>query len=501
MTSARPRLYALLLAAFTLAAACNSTSDQGKSATVADGSDRSGGDAVVSSDAAGGPAVDGGSKGGARRSGSVSSVRERQQARASAARSGRDPGRALTGRGVTAKEIKIGINYSTNLQTVYAVVGFGGPSTGEEVDEKRILDALVKYINGSGGMAGRKLVPIYYAHDAAGTETNDAAAQATCSRFIEDERVFAATSGHVGGDDSMAACMTKGRMPFVQQNQWPYDSKLYKEFDGFLYQPSRLRGERYALAYIDGLKRRGFFDRGARIGLMRFDDPLFDRLAVVMKRRLAKFGLKVTTEVEMTTPRAFSELGGTNSELSNAILRFRTSNITHVIFDEYAAILPFFMVTQAESQGYRPRYGLSSVNLPGTVAAQAPDGQLHRSIAVSWTPGQDVPTAQDPRKDAGHLECMKALKKNGIANPSRLYGGTHCDNLFFLRTVLSRMKTFTPEAFEAAVNALGTAYASPYTWKARMSPGRHDGATIVRDALHDDACGCYKYLPGSTTVP
>ena len=90
------------------------------------------------------------------------------------------------------------------------------------------------------------------------------------------------------------------------------------------------------------------------------------------------------------------------AQLQNAIIQFRSSGVNRVIFNEWASQIPFFFLTQAEEQGFRPRYGFTSVNLPGTVEQQAARQQMLNAIAVSWLPAQDVHLrTQDPRPATG----------------------------------------------------------------------------------------------------
>ena len=49
-----------------------------------------------------------------------------------------------------------------------------------------------------------------------------------------------------------------------------------------------------------------------------------------------------------------------NAQLSNAILRFRRSNVNRVLFFTVMGEFHFFYFRQADSQGFTPRYGVSS---------------------------------------------------------------------------------------------------------------------------------------------
>ena len=401
------------------------------------------------------------------------------------------------GRGITNSSIKIGFNITKNLNAALAAVGFGGPSIGN--DERTIINILVKHFNDHGGIAGRKIIPVIFDYDATQAQGWDALAEQACSRFVDDEGVFAATSGHVGGTDALLACLAEGQVPLMQQNQWPYDGDYQRRYAGYLYQPSRMRPERWVPQYFGALRGAGYFTPGHKLGLIRFDAPVFTRIEKMMRDDLASRGLKFTDISVIKTPQSVSQFSAMAGELSSTILQFRSKGITHVVFDEYAGIIPFFFLTQAEDQGFRPRYGFTSVNLMGTLELQHGKEQLHGALGVSWLPGQDLTKAfrDDPRygKGGAFEECFEIIDAAGY-DRSRLYDGTHCDSLFFLKQALERTNDLTVAGLQASAATLGTSYDSPYTWATNFGPGRTDGASRTMLMAFEDGCGCFKLRGG-----
>ncbi len=411
-------------------------------------------------------------------------------------------GAVKLGRGVTSTTIKIGINHSAPLGPAFQAVGFAGDPAA--TDERRIAEIMIEYINSHGGLAGRKIIAVYNEYDAVGGGTWDSLAAEACARFVNDEKVFAVVSGHVGQTDSLLACLAKGGTPLIQQNQWPYDGKYFEEFKNFLYQPSRMRPERFVPAWIEGLKDGGYFTAGAVLGLARFDDPVFARIATLIRSELKKIGKKITVEAVLNTPQSVADFGRMSSEFQSAVLRFRQANVTHVLFDEYAGQMPFFGLTVAENQRYRPRWAFNSTNLTNTIQQQHDDAQLTGAVSVSWLPGQDVYDAHDPRMGKGVLkQCYDIITKGGMT-PSRLYTGIFCDSFLFLQMILSTTNNITPEGMGEAAAKVGTSYESPYTWTTRFSPGRTDGASSVRIAKYTPNCvtvegeprGCFTFSGG-----
>jgi ABC-type branched-subunit amino acid transport system substrate-binding protein len=390
------------------------------------------------------------------------------------------------GIGATATEVKVGVEVTIGLNAAITAVGGKANTT----DETLVANTVAAWINKHGGVAGRKLVLVIHGTDkTSGTWASQA--QTTCSDFAEDKKVFAVVSSTVGGNDSLAACLAQHKTPLIEQNFWPYDREAYSRWGSYLFQPSRAVPERWTRAYVDGLIDQGFFDKGAKIGLIKYNAPQFLRIADAIKARLKERGLSLTEEASVVTPQSVSDFGQMNAQLSNTILRFRSSNVSHIVFAEYNGIVPFFLLPQAESQGYHPRYGFSSIDLPNTQQGNAPAAQLKRSVVIGWLPPEDIQVTDDKRGGNAAL-CLKMLRDAGVGEPSRLYTQSTCDSLLFLKAALDRATALTPPGLQAAVESLGTSFDSAFTWAARYGPGRHDGADAVRPSKFEDQCGCYR---------
>lgn len=400
------------------------------------------------------------------------------------------------GKGVTAGEIRIGLQVSKELGAGFALVG----ASGEAPDERKIAAAMVEWVNANGGLAGRKLVPVWHETDVT-SGSFSTQSQAACATLTEDNTVFAAVSSAVGGNDTMAACMAQKRTPLVERNLWLFDTPYYREFAGYLYQPGKMRADRWGAAYADGLAASGFL-KGAKLGLVRFDGPVFQRVADgAFKPALARHGVKITDEAVLSTPGGVSDFGGMAAEINNAILRFRTSGVTHVVFIENAGILPFFWMPQAESSGFHPRYGIPSNSIPATIAGQAPAAQLKNAVIVGWTPPNDVPAQFHPGGNPAWARCNAIMTKAGTSGAAGFYTQSTCDAFFFLKAVADTAPSLDAAGFRAAVERLGSGFNSPFTFATRFGPGRHDGAAQWRTGLFFDDCACFRYTGPLQAAP
>lgn len=423
-------------------------------------------------------------------------------AAAAAAAAGSAGSAATPGRASMASEpaagsggaIPIGIEILENLDQATAAFGVQGSSTG---DNRAQAEAVIAHINENGGAAGRPLAGVYHAIDL-NTGTYAGNARSTCATFTEDNHVLAAIPALVSSPgNELLACLAERGTPLIAHNRNVYDDVIFDQYDGLLYQPGRMSATRWAAVYIDRLVDRGFLAPTSRIGLLRFDQPVFQRLADgIVKPRLKVHGLQVAEEVVSTLPENTAGTGTIASEMANAVLRFRAARIDRVIFVSYNALLPFFFMPQAESQGYRPAYGLSSGDMPSWLAINVPVTQLSGAIAVGWVPTDDVALAQDPGDNPTKALCLELMRGAGQQFPDRISETTalgYCDALLYLDAVIDATGDISVGAIRVGTAALADSYRSPYTIRSVFAPQRRDAAAVVRDVVFVDDCACFVY--------
>jgi hypothetical protein len=102
-------------------------------------------------------------------------------------------------KGVTDKAVQVGIWYwepGSAGATVSGVGGLGG--TTSIFPRRSDIQKIVDHVNATGGMAGRKLEPVYFEGDAAvaaNVSTRDQEEQRACATWTEDHHVFALERG------------------------------------------------------------------------------------------------------------------------------------------------------------------------------------------------------------------------------------------------------------------------------------------------------------------
>ena len=422
------------------------------------------------------------------------------------------------GPGVTADKIYVGRAYAVNSGAANAAIGATGITAG---DPKRTAEIVIDDINAHGGVAGRKLEPVWHEIDGATTATNDVLFQQMCDTWTQDHKVFV---GFAGGNDVMLQCGHSRNIALVNDDLTSADAATFRRFPYYV-EIGTLNLDRLAAAEVAALKAQGFFSGWnaatgqaaggqAKVGIVTFDDSAFDHATdQVMVPALKSLGITVAAEdIRRVQPnQRVSDTAPQAAAVSSAVLKLRTDGVTHVIVFDERGLLTLFFLQNAEAQGYRPRYGLNSQNGPQALmdGSGLPKRQLIGSKGVGWIPSLDLQAAQNPRNgpyaNDARRRCYDLLASKGMsfadANAESIAMGI-CAELWFVReAVKASGNVLNRSGFMDGVAKLGTSVQSTGTFATRYSATQHDGAAAVRYYVFDEPCGCMKYTGGNINVP
>ena len=406
--------------------------------------------------------------------------------------------RTASGFGFTSKEIRIGVGYDS---TFSESLGAAGAATGATAGDQKVqVDAIVANINSRGGIAGRRVVPVYY--DTAGRNSQNepaAIAQAACTAWTEDAQVFAAMTYVVQMDnETLYSCLSKRRVLFVPLAG--ESDAIFDRYAPYVRAPGGVAVDRIPGAWIERLTALKYFSgwdtrtggpgrAPVKIGLLygngvRNDQRQLDEAFVAAtKRALARVKQTVAASFEVTEDPA---------DETAAVLKFKSAGVTHVIGD-YSLVN---FTPAAESQRYRPRYGFTSFS-PGTAFNLfAPPAQLRGALGIGWVPASDVEPPQDPGDvSPAEKHCRDIMKAKGepTTKPLAWLAMTWaCDTFNFLDAAI---EPYGPSADGVRHAAADMGSMRPAgTFSLKFPGGRPDGVAAVRDLGHRDDCDCFAYL-------
>jgi len=399
--------------------------------------------------------------------------------------------------GITDSKIYVGVGWS---DAGAANQAFAGAALNSDIRDP--MNAMIEEVNKSGGIAGRKIEPIYHNYEAASSQTIDQQDQAACARYTQDNKVFAI----LGDGDIMQQCAEKAGAVLltVTSTSLPEDFQRYPHF----IEISGMNLIRVGNVSVTGLHREGYFSDGAKLGLVTWDEPNYrDAVERGYLPALKKKGVKPATDTAyISSPQTADDLAAASADVNNAVLRFQSQGITHVMLIDGATplcrggCLGILWTRRSESQNYRPRYGFNAGNAAKAAQEQGlyPTEQLGGSIAVEWG-DSDKFADQGWKLNKARERCYDIMRKRNVPMDNankEADARTACEFIWFLQTVIDvelGNATITNDNFIAGVNALGWTYSSAMAYAVHFSATQHDGNSAARNMRFVDNCECYRW--------
>ncbi|MCW2606553.1 MAG: hypothetical protein JWO60_1246, partial [Frankiales bacterium] len=373
-----------------------------------------------------------------------------------------------------------------------------GVETGQTVDLGTVYRGLIAAMNKQGGLAGRRIAPVFHESSAAAADYNAEYASA-CATFVEDNKTAAVLTA-IGYDGAFTSCLRKGGAFLVDGAAGGADEARMRKETSFLSTgaPTLERRERAVVATGQELAS---FSRGTVVGALVDSCP---ETRVGYEKGLVpaakKAGLSLVA-VEIQCASGFSDLGAISAQLQNAVLRFRSAGVTQVTFvsnTESTGVLLF--AQSAESQGYRPGYVLSSRAQPVALEQNLPEGQLRGMVGAGWSSPLDVAFDKQPARTKVQARCLALLTTVGIVPKSGAdlyFSYTACDTVFAYEALLQQSGGRSGLADVAAAGGrLGRGLQLPGTYATALSPGRLDAPAVRRSFGYDRGCGCFVHRGG-----
>lgn len=435
--------------------------------------------------------------------------------------SGSAPGQggvAIATPGVTDKEIYVGVVHDQNAGAINEAAGLGAITSG---DDKANTEAIIKDINRRGGIAGRKLVPVYASFDSTSAQTMDQQWAAVCQKFTRDQpRVFAVIDS--GLVESYRECIAKAGVLMVTSGLPTTGAEAFRRYPLYV-ELGYPNVDRLAAHHVAPLVAQDYFTpwnsltgqpaaTGAvKVGIYTYDDKVFssavDRHLVPALRKLG-YDPIVARIAQINTASDYSSQA---AAAKSAQLTFATNGVTHVIPFETNGGLSVFFLANARSQGYYPRYGVSSASgIQALIDTGAYDQrQFNGTVGFGWIPSLDIPLADykpdGPYSNAARRACLKVMRDNGITFDSGNAEGiamASCATLYLLKTAGDRAGArLTATTFMRAVESLGTSYEKAGGLGQEFRPGRHDPANKAYFWRYVDSCTCMQYRGRLHTIP
>lgn len=395
-----------------------------------------------------------------------------------------------SGPGFTEDEISIGYLTWKDVSRAGAAIGYAV----DFGDEERIAQAIADDLNARGGIAGRKVKLVFY--DYATTDDGAAADQAACTKFTEDQRVFAVIAVTGPASEVLPQCLHDNQVTLIANDNIPYPRYWFEQWAPFIYSTANPMTERLAPVWLQRSDAVGYFESwdtaaGApgvapvKVGVIRADAPSGEAFRDAVAAGLAPLGRGV--EADFALGDAFDAAG-----MNSAVLQFRSAGITHVIVESLFLVL---FPQAAESQGYRPRYTVTTGNAPLLVQSATPAQQLRGAVGVGYFPSYDVAGPEDPGDPSPYAAHCREIQRAAGNDPEQRESwnlqSKACDGFALIAEAarLEGLHTRTIADGAARITSLPPAGA----FSISFGPGRQDGPGAVRDTAYDLECECFVF--------
>jgi hypothetical protein len=381
-----------------------------------------------------------------------------------------------------------------------------GVSLGNTYSERQVDDAIINALNAQGGLAGRKIVPVYAKTDT-GSSNWQTDFSAACATFTQDHHVVAVLGYVFNYFSSFERCLSAKGIPHLSTgfNVPDREELSHYPLQMDLDVPTI---DRRGLLKLVGGAADGVLTSKNRIGLLTDTCPgTPTSLQHVFLPAAKKLGLNVAKTVTIGCPNGNSDTAGAVSALQSAVLQFASAHIDRVILhasSEGPALLLFSL--SAESQGYRPTYIVSSLANLEALRGNFPTAQVHNIHGYGWMPTQDIPPRYYPAANPLQKRCLALLRSGQVipsSGPDFYYGYNFCEALFvYERGLLAAHGNSDGARVVAAVKALGTSFASLVNdGGSSFSADRPDAPRTMQHLVYTDSCSCFRYTGPSRAIP
>ena len=393
------------------------------------------------------------------------------------------PSGAISGTG----QARVGFVIITDVNAAVASIGYS-VDTG---DNEGQATAAAAWLNARGGLAGRRVVPVFFrTSSSAVLQNSDSVQQAACTHFTEDMRVDAVVA-YLPNMPLFEDCLTAHRVLVVRSFLDGRGTDAFARAGGALLQPAGLDTAHSIAVLADGLGAQDYW-RGHRIGWFLPDGPETTAAArsAIVRGAFERNGIHISKDFRYSG----TDIQQAFRDGSAAVLQFKAAKLDRIILTGFGGTTYF--MNPAASQDYHPGYALDTDVDPSASTITVSDSrQLSAVTGVGWQPTTDIGFSHIGAKSRPQRDCTEAMKSAGqdiSADTSASEAMLICDGLFFLRygAVLAN-GSLVPTVFAPSVAGGGHGYDSPTTQVTDTT--RRDGAAGYQILRYTASTNAFRY--------
>lgn len=399
--------------------------------------------------------------------------------------------RTASDQGITADAVKVGIfliDFSRANDLGASVGGY------DPEDQRRYATAFVEEINATGGIGGRRVVPVFRKVDILSLQSMRDA----CVSFGQTDKVFAVAQVLGVYGDPILVCAQQQKLPFLANDGAA--SSYYTQSRNYVVttQPSTLRTN---LNMVRELIRLGEM-KGKKVGVVYYDGYLLSdnqKMLAELKRNSIDV---VEGQLSLDTTQALRQLP--------VIARdFCEKRVDLVLLGTNKLFAERFVENVDRSPGCRPAYAVSDFDFAmagDSFISGMPASFFQRALSVTASRVGEgrVGIAEQPAaarcRSVAEKRTGTRLDRNAAATTDYFNVTAICGVLQVLRDGMVKAgPNPTRESFVRAVQATGT-FENPGYGPSAFAAGRTDSTDAVRVTQAFGDCRCWKPQTGFATA-
>jgi hypothetical protein len=416
---------------------------------------------------------------------------------------------ATPARGVAGGSITIGVVYVANAGAANAALGGKGITTGNETADAKVV---IAEANRTGGLGGRKIVPLFYERDAQSTAGVASQAQSECTFFTQDHKVFAVLVANGPVDWAEKPCLNKAGVPAITSHITSLDDDRGRT--AINVDVAGMSEQSLATAQVASISSGGWLGgwdaatgsaakTAAKVGVMSYDLPAVNHAVDdVLLPGLARLGAHVAAQdvLRIPIPQSSGDNGAAAAAVQSSVLRLRNDGVDHLVLVDNGGAMTLLFANDAYSQHYFPRYaGTSSNGFQALLSAgDIQPAVLAGAVGAGWEPLLDLPRgASNSYLSAAGRACRSLMAKAGLSfadASSEAVAFGYCDKIALLRAAIGKQAP-SLSAFVAGLNGL-SAFDPARAVASGFSATQHDGGRGYFAMTFKSDCTCFAYGGG-----
>lgn len=379
-----------------------------------------------------------------------------------------------------------------------------GINVGQTFSDKQLYDALIKEYNAKGGVAGRKIVPVYGKSDTSSADWSTQF-QAICQTFTQDNHVQAVLGYVFVFLDSFEQCLAGNGVPHLYGGYQPGDVQAQREFPS-LFSVMLPTVDVVSQIVLEGAMASGRLTTHSKFGILYDGCGHGDRaFRESTEPYLKQHGIHYETAY-VACSKGEGDTGNAAAAVQSAELRFAANGVD-VVYVTSGVALVIFMNT-AESQRYRPSYIFPGGGAAAEAQSSVSPAQMRNLHAYGVMPRLDVNATHQPYANTREeVACLAKLKHQGLVPSGYMdflmaYVTCNALELYARALEVTGGSTRSSEVRDALMRVMPTfRSAGTYDGAFEVSLLQRGGPGRYRESGWTDACSCFTYRGPVRTVP